>query len=237
MIICDNNNFGAGQIQINDYQSEGLCVLNTKILIDPTSPAYQRAERLEVQLPVSFAIEKSAVTSALLMSSRPGQQWGTVVKCWIENRKLVFEKITAFDSWAPTTLMLHNAFVTLGYRGERTNFTKTTITGPTEYRLNSYSCVVADNWVFFGGYFRDFPSWNDEPKSHTLVFTGFPEDIDLNIVFVPNCFVTMPGQIGSPLQLGHISGNTLTFEYDTTATNIGGSDSSLCFFAVRNIPE
>lgn len=55
MIICDNNNFGADQVRINDYQTANLCVLNTRIMIDPTSQAYQRAARLEVELPSSFA--------------------------------------------------------------------------------------------------------------------------------------------------------------------------------------
>lgn len=158
------------------------------------------------------------------MSPIVGKHLGTVAKCWIEDKKLYFEKITAWDTCeGRLTLVLHNAFVTLGYCGERPAFTKTTVQGPSGYQLSSYSCVVTDNRMFFGGYFRDFPSWVDEPKSHSLVFTGFPEDIDLDIIFLPNCYVTMRDQVGSPLQIAHISGNQLDFEYDAEATNIGAA--------------
>ena len=44
MITSTGNNFGGSAIEIKDYQSEKLIVLNAKFDIDTTSEAYQRAD-------------------------------------------------------------------------------------------------------------------------------------------------------------------------------------------------
>ena len=54
MITCTKNNFGCGPIEFQDYQSDRLCVLNGKFLIDTASEEYKAAERLEIKLPDAF---------------------------------------------------------------------------------------------------------------------------------------------------------------------------------------
>ena len=51
MITCTKNNFGCGPIEFQDFQSDRLCVLNGKFVIDTASEEYKAAERLEIKLP------------------------------------------------------------------------------------------------------------------------------------------------------------------------------------------
>ena len=46
-----SNNFGAPQIQFKDYQASNYVVLNGKITFDPTNPAYQACDQLEITVP------------------------------------------------------------------------------------------------------------------------------------------------------------------------------------------
>ena len=59
MITSTGNNFGGSAIEIKDYQSEKLIVLNAKFDIDTTSEAYQRADVLEIYVP-DLTLNKSA---------------------------------------------------------------------------------------------------------------------------------------------------------------------------------
>ena len=95
MITLDTNNFGGGSVTLKDYQSDSLCVLNGKITVDPTHSAYLTAPRLELDLPADFAMVRSALSTAILVSNASVYRYGTVLKCWIENNKLCIEKLTA----------------------------------------------------------------------------------------------------------------------------------------------
>ena len=71
MITLTMNNFGCGSITLKDYQSAAICVLNGKITVDPTHPDYMAATRLELDLPADFAMPKSAMSTAILVSNVP----------------------------------------------------------------------------------------------------------------------------------------------------------------------
>ena len=43
LITCTKNNFGCGPIEFQDYQSDRLCVLNGKFVIDTASEEYKAA--------------------------------------------------------------------------------------------------------------------------------------------------------------------------------------------------
>ncbi len=79
MITCTKNNFGCGPIEFRDYQSDRLCVLNGKFVIDTASEEYKAAESLEIKLPDAFRMKRSAVSTAILISSSENTR-GTVLR-------------------------------------------------------------------------------------------------------------------------------------------------------------
>ena len=98
MITCTKNNFGCGSIEFQDFQSDRLCVLNGKFVIDTASEEYKVAERLEIKLPDAFRMKKSAVSTAVLISSSDHTR-GTVLRCRIDKGILCIEKLQYWDEW------------------------------------------------------------------------------------------------------------------------------------------
>ena len=82
MITCTKNNFGCGPIEFQDFQSDRLCVLNGKFVIDTASEEYKAAERLEIKLPDAFRMKRSAVSTAILISS--SEKIWNVLRCRID---------------------------------------------------------------------------------------------------------------------------------------------------------
>lgn len=120
MITCTKNNFGCSPIEFQDYQSERLCVLNGKFLIDTKSEEYKAAERLEINLPEAFALKKSAVSTAVLISSSERNR-GTVLRCRIDKGVLCIEKLPYWDEEGPLTIIVAAAFTVLGWHGQFTD--------------------------------------------------------------------------------------------------------------------
>ena len=50
MITALSNNFGAGEIQLMDFQKDGLVVLNGAFEFDPANAAYLAAQVLEIKV-------------------------------------------------------------------------------------------------------------------------------------------------------------------------------------------
>lgn len=238
MITLYNNNFGSPAVSFKDYQSPGICVLNGTINIDPTNADYLAAQRLELDLPSDFQMIKSAMSSAILMSSVPYYQYGTVLRCWIENNKLCIEKLTVWDSYGNYTIHINSAFVTRGYRGSFQNTNCSTLrilNTDSMFIFDNYRCVITDYFVYFTAFFRAFPSSNLEGYGpFTMQLSGFPSDVNLTLPLVVNGAVTYSNQKGSMLTLGTFENANLTFSYNRQAVNIGGDNSFINFFAVRD---
>jgi len=236
MITLDTNNFGGGSVTLKDYQSSDLCILNGKITVDPTQSAYMGAIRLELDLPADFAMARSALSTAILVSNAPVYRYGTVLKCWIENNKLCIEKLTAWDTHGSYEIYINSAFVTRGYRGafSQTPTKALTILNTGVFGFNQYRYVEKDDFVFFVASFIKFPDYNTQGQGpFTLELSGFASDVLVEIPLIVQGTVTNPGQKGSMLTTGTFENGNLTFSYPAGANGIGGEYSFFNFFAVR----
>lgn len=88
-----SNNFGAGQITFKDYQAPNYVVLNAKVTFDPTNPAYQACQQLEITVP-DLTIDRSTIGGVFVrFIETQTYSWGdaiydggTVLKSWIRTR-------------------------------------------------------------------------------------------------------------------------------------------------------
>ena len=237
MITLELNNFGSGSVVFKDYQSPGLCVLNGKITVNPTNAAYIAANRLELELPAGFAMSRSAMSSAILVSSAPKYRYGTVLKCWIEENKICIEKLTAWDSFGNYDIYINSAFVTRGYRGvfsQTTTKSLTILSNVNLFRFGQYRYVERNDFVYFVASFNSFPEYNIHGQGpFTLELSGFASNVNVEIPLIVNGPVVNPGQKGSMLTCGSIVNGNLSFSFPAGANNIGSNYSFFNFFAVR----
>jgi hypothetical protein len=238
MITLAMNNFGCGSITLKDYQSAAICVLNGKITVDLTNPDYMAATRLELDLPADFAMPKSAMSTAILVSNVPIDRYGTVLHCWIENNKLCIEKITEWDSFGNYEIHINSAFVTRGYHGDdflKVTNTLTILNPGNLYHFSDYHYVETNDYVYFTAMFTDFPRYSVNGQGpFTLQLSGFAPDVSGEIPLVVHGNVIDASKKGSRLTVGSFENGNLTFSYPEGAGNMGGSNSFFNFFAVRN---
>lgn len=233
MITCTLNNFGSEAISFQDFQSSSFCILNGKITIDPTNPDYIEASRIEVELPSDFIMKKSAISNAILVSSRPYYHNGTVLRCWIEDNTLCIEKLSDWDKYGIITIILASGFVTRGYRGDLTNSIKSVIKTDINSRMDNYHCSIKDAWAYYTACFSEFPNENLSYGPFSLKLNGFPTDIDIDIPLLVQSSSYIIGEKGSHLTIARIQNGYINFRYERGAINIGGQGSFTNFFAVR----
>lgn len=237
MITLTTNNFGAGSVTLKDYQRSSLCVLNGKITVDPTHLGYIAATRLELDLPSDFAMPRSAMSTAILVSNAPIYRFGTVLHCWIEDNKLCMEKLTEWDSFGSYEIHINAAFVTRGYRGAFTDTVKkelTIVNAGDLFRFNEYRYVETDSFVYFISTFDSFPSYSNNGQGpFTLQLSGFATDVNVEIPLIVNGSTVMPQQKGSMITVGAFNNGNLTFSYPANGQTMGGVNSFFSFFAVR----
>ena len=235
MITLDTNNFGGGSVTLKDYQRSSLCVLNGKITVDPTHLAYIAATRLELDLPEDFAMARSAVSTAILVSNAPIYRFGTVLHCWIEDNKLCLEKLTEWDSFGSYEIHINAAFVTRGYRGafSQTQTKELTILNAgTMFSFKDYRYVETDTFVYFISTFNSFPSYSNNGQGpFTLQLSGFATNVQVVIPLIVNGSTIMPQQKGSMITVGSFENGNLTFSYPANGQTM--VNSFFNFFAVR----
>ncbi len=236
MIILNFNNFGGGSVTLKDYQSKGICVLNGKITVDPTNSAYITATRLELNLPSNFAMTKSAISTAILVSNAPIFHYGTVLHCWIENNKLCIEKLTEWDNYGNYEIYINSAFVTRGYRGDFTQTSKKNLSilnTDNLFAFNQYTYVETADYVFFVAMFLSFPlSLSQGQGPFTLQLSDFATDVNVQIPLIVTDANT-PKTIGTNITVGTFENGNLTFSYPNNTSRIGGDGSFFNFFATR----
>lgn len=233
MITSIQNNFGADTIELKDFQSPDLCILNGVIRIDPQDEAYRKAARLDIVLPQDFKMKKSAISSAVLHSSRLPAHHGTVLRCWIENGVLCIEKLDDWNQYGPIAITVASAFVTRGYRGtfeDTERMTLKILSGATFQR--SYFSYKTD-WVYWGAYFSDFANSTTDHGPYLIRLDGFPKDVDAFVPISVGHGSSRKGDVGSPVITGRIYGGNLYLEMDEDASDTGGDGTFLSFFAAR----
>jgi len=188
MITATGNNFGAGVIQLKDYQSQDIIVLNGAITYDPTNAEYRAADMLEIYLP-TLSIHRSAPT-AVFVRFRDGN-WDAVavLKGWIKNANTIcIEKHKYYDHLTSHTLQFNCAFVPKGEHALMTFDGESTLTleGATEkVQIYQQHCVIRPGWVMI------FCDWGifghtSEDTEFSFNLRGLPSDIDADFPIIHN---------------------------------------------------
>lgn len=129
MITATGNNFGAYTIQLKDYQSDKIIILNGRVVLDPTNEDYIAAKQLEIYVP-DLSIPKSTTTAVFQQGMSWSRPMVTALKSWIKNKNtIVVEKpIVLKSAAAEPELMFFCAYVPKGVRFTPEGMTPTPLT-------------------------------------------------------------------------------------------------------------
>ena len=85
MITCISNNFGVlpANIQLKDYQSQDIIVLQGMFTVNTTDADYLAAGVLRITMP-DFAFRNSHETNVFVINRADGAHDITLAKAWIE---------------------------------------------------------------------------------------------------------------------------------------------------------
>ena len=188
MITTIGNNFGAGQFELKDFQSEKIVVLNGRFTFNNKSEAFKAASVLELYVP-ELSIPKSGMSAAYIMFESEGKAFGTTVKTWIKNQTTVC--IEKLDNWSDQTdeytIYLVSLYAPKGQRGVFELGTKTRLTLNNTTSNNNYAyyqaCYVSDDWCMIA---LMTGSYNTEVNEYDEIVElgGFPTDVDVELPFV-----------------------------------------------------
>ena len=192
MIIPTGNNFGCSAIEIKDYQSEKVVVLNSKFTIDPKNEAYRNASVLEIYVP-DLSFGKSSNSSCFMRSEQlmwPDQSYrktygvGTVLRTWIKDKNTIcIEKLPIYDELESIDIILATLYV---QKGKRTPIEKSKVT-KLNFVYQNYDmyesdviCVVEEGWCFLTASFSD-NGYNYMNDDFIITLEGFPTDVNIDI--------------------------------------------------------
>ena len=220
MITATGNNFGAYTIQLKDYQSDKMVVLNGRLELNPESEEYIAAKQLEIYVP-DLSIPKSTMTAVF----QHGKSWSrpmvTALKSWIKDKNtIVIEKpIVLKSASAEPELDFFCAYVPKGVRFTPEGMTPTPLTLENASLANMsivyQHCFVTDHWVFLAIQVRGTKT-ETEGDEFAFTLNGLPNDIAADVPFFFNAYsYSEDGSYEVPV---HITGNQLTC-FGVTGTN------------------
>lgn len=212
MITATGNNFGAYTIQLKDYQSEKMVVLNGRFELNPESEDYIAAKQLEIYVP-DLALPKSTMTAVF----QHGRSWAkpmvTTLKSWIKDKNtIVIEKpIVLKSASAEPELDFFCAYVPKGVRFTPEGMTPTPLTIENATLANmsiAYQhCFITDHWVFLAIQVRGTKT-ETEGEEFSFRLAGLPNGISADVPFFFNAYsYTEDGSYEVPV---HITGDQLT---------------------------
>ena len=192
MIIATGNNFGAYTIQLKDYQSDKMVVLNGRLELNPESEAYQAAQQLEIYVP-DLSIPKSTMTAVF----QHGKSWTrpmvTALKSWIKDKNtIVIEKpIVLKSASAEPELDFFCAYVPKGVRFTPEGMTPTPLTienaSLPNMSLTYQQCFITDHWVFLAIQVRGTKT-ETEGEEFGFTLSGLPNGIAADVPFFFNAY-------------------------------------------------
>ena len=212
MITATGNNFGAYTIQLKDYQSDKMVVLNGRFELNPESEEYITAKQLEIYVP-DLSLPKSTMTAVF----QHGKSWTrpmvTALKSWIKDKNtIVIEKPLVLKSAsAEPELDFFCAYVPKGVRftPQPLNPTQLTIENPTlpNMSITYQQCFITDHWVFLAIQVRGTKT-ETEGEEFSFRLAGLPNGISADVPFFFNAYsYSEDGSYEVPV---HISGDLLT---------------------------
>ena len=192
MITATGNNFGAGAIQLKDYQNRNMVILNGRIALDPTDEAYIAAQQLEIYVP-DLMLPKSTMTAVFQHGLSWSRPMVTALKSWIKDKNtIVVEKPMVLRSTSSSPVLdFLCAYVPKGIRFTPEGMTPTTLTIEDatleNVSFNHQQCFITDNWVFLATQIRGTKTENEgDPFSFRLA--GLPSGLSVDVPFFFNAY-------------------------------------------------
>ena len=243
MIIPIGNNFGCSAIEIKDYQSEKVVVLNSKFTIDPKNEAYKNASVLEIYVQ-DLSLDKSSDSSCFMRSAQlmwPDQSYrktygvGTVLRTWIKDKNTIcIEKLPIYDELESIDIILATLYV---QKGKRTPIEKSKVT-KLNFVYQNYDmyesdviCVVEEGWCFLTASFSD-NGYNYMNDDFIITLEGFPTDVNIDIYI--SGFPHQADVPGGGTYLGRLENGVITIPKPSASNSGTGYEPFIYFFAVRD---
>ena len=210
MIKAIGNNFGAGEIFLQDYQNSNMIILNGEVSFDPHNQQYRDADVLEIYFP-SLTLKQSSISGILMHGSSKPISYGTCVQTWVKDSNTIcVEKISVWDEDYQLTLCFASAYVPKGQHKvfETTKwmrFNPVDVFGKVDMGQTFWG--YTDKWVWLGIAFSELKQADiNTPISFTI--SDMPEDVDFNGTMI--CCQTVLGPAGAQIMKFSIKGKVIT---------------------------
>lgn len=232
MIVATGNNFGAGEILINDYQNENLVVLNSKICFNPKNEDFQKASQLEIYVP-DLSIPRSGISGCFILVPIEDRFYGTTLKTWVKDRNTVC--VEKMDFWSDMSdefrIYLLSLYVPKGQRQafqckSLKNLTVTFLN--TDNRFDNTIYYEEDGWCMFAFTFSSYSAPRDGLEE-IIQLEGFADDVDIELPFVSS---TYNGALdyGNDMQPARLQNSTINA--GVIPFGWGGMPADYFFYAV-----
>ena len=213
MITAISNNFGVGEIQLKDFQKEGLVVLNGLFEFDPSNAAYLAAEVLEIKVP-KLTINKSANAVVYLVDMENEMPHATLLKAWVKDcNTICIEPCRCFDSCARLQIVFCSGFVA---KGKRAEMVLDEVIRPTveadegNFVQDSFGyyqqlIIKDEKWGFMNLLFEKFQA-PEAGKEFSFRVPQFPDTMDCyGVIVIPELYQST----GSPVCVCYIVGQVV----------------------------
>ena len=219
MITSTGSNFGVTGIQIKDYQTEDMAILEAVFEVDPSNADYQACDVMEIYVP-SLRFKKSLESTGFIVYEaeddprypHESRNASTVIKVWIKDENTIcVEKLGIYDDKEAFKIFISSLFVPSGKRIPFQKHTKTSLSCTSEalYMRSGYSFAVIENdWMFlvlgFGSY-----NYSHRDEVWAVNIQGLPDGFTRDVLIVGGSDWSEPGMGAS---YGHIENGVLTIE-------------------------
>ena len=235
MITATGNNFGAGTIQLKDFQSDKMIILNGRVPLDPSQADYEAASQLEIYVP-DLMLPKSTTTAVFLHGLSWEKKYVTAVRSWIKDKNtIVLEKPPIFRNVSSSPVLdFLCAYVPKGVRFDIQDMQLTTLSiadsTSESAQIHYQQCFITDNWVSLAIQLQGFRGEN-EGDPFSLRLTGLPSDLNIDVPFFFNSHTySYPGSFEIPIT---IQGDQLSCAGVTGVHHSGGYTIETKVFIVR----
>lgn len=190
MLTATGNNFGDSIIQLKDYQSDKMVILNGRFQLPTENEEYQAAEQLEIYVP-DLSIPKSTMTAVFQHGFSSDKVYLTALKSWIKNKNtIVIEKpFILRRAENEPELDFFCAYVPKGVRFDIDALQPTPLTIENStlpnLAITYQQCFVTENWVFLAIQITGAKAEN-EGDAFSFRLNGFPSGFSANIPFFFN---------------------------------------------------
>lgn len=235
MITATGNNFGAGMIQLKDYQSDKMIILNGRVPLNPSHADYEAAQQLEIYVP-DLKLPKSTTTAVFLHGLSWEKKYVTAVRSWIKNKNtILLEKPPIFRNVSSSPVLdFLCAYVPKGVRFDIQDMQVTTLaiadSTSENAQIRYQQCFITDNWVSLAIQLQGFRGEN-EGDPFSLRLTGLPSDLNIDVPFFFNSHTySYPGSFEIPIT---IQGDQLSCAGVSGVHHSGGYTIETKVFIVR----